>query len=179
MARKPKGSIDTAMAGKVKGITPEMLAASGSEHGHQCAIFQWLALGQNQSATMKVIQAMAFAVPNGGAREAHVGAAMRAEGVKPGIPDIVLPLRRSGYGGLWVELKLPGREREKAGGRSPAQVTWHERLAREGYAVVLAYGWQAACWALVAYECSRLVMGTDGDAIIGLPVDTPPDYGDG
>lgn len=173
MARKPKASIDTAMAGKVKGITPEALAASGTEHGHQCAIFQWIATGGARSYAL-ALSDLTFAVPNGGQREAHVGASMRAEGVKPGVPDIMFPLPRGGYHGLWIELKLPGRERQKDGGRSDKQVIWHKRLAGQGYAVVTAYGWQAACWALVAYINGHLVMDSSGDCIMGLPVDAPP-----
>lgn len=161
------------MAGKGKGITPEALAASGTEHGHQCAIFQWIATGGAWSYG-GVLGDLTFAVPNGGQREAHVGASMRAEGVKPGVPDIMLPIPRGGYHGLWIELKLPGRERQKDGGRSEKQVQWHKRLAAQGYAVVTAYGWQAACWALIAYESSKLVMGCDGDCIMATPVDAPP-----
>lgn len=185
MARKPKVSIEGTKPGQV-GITPEMLAASGTEHGHQCAIFQWIAMGG--ARTHAQCMDLVFAVPNGGDRQAHVGAAMRAEGVKPGVPDMCWPVprmqvgqRASGgtywYHGLYIELKTPKRVREKDGGRQEHQIKWQKRLLEQGYAVVTAYGWQAACWALVAYWNGQLTMPDDGDCLMGLPVDEPPSRG--
>ncbi|QJD54381.1 VRR-NUC domain endonuclease [Aminobacter phage Erebus] len=182
MARKPKASIEGTKPGQV-GITPEMLAASGTEHGHQCAIFQWIAMGG--ARTYAQCMDLVFAVPNGGDRQAHVGAAMRAEGVKPGVPDMCWPVPKMmqgsegldgimRYAGLYIELKTPKRHSEKNGGRQDTQVKWQKRLLEQGYAVVTAYGWQAACWALVAYWEGNLAMPSDGDCLMALPVDAPP-----
>lgn len=45
------------------------------------------------------------AIPNGGWRGKHVGALLKAEGVLSGIPDLCLPLAKSGFHGLYMELK--------------------------------------------------------------------------
>ena len=183
-SKRVLASVEQTNAGTKAGvmITPEQLAASGTEHGHQCAIFQWVATGGARTYGQNMD--LLFAVPNGGDRQAHVGAAMRAEGVKPGVPDMCWPVplkslpgnweEKSWYNGLYIELKVPGRETKKDGGRSDHQIKWHKRLLEQGYAVVTAYGWQAACWALVGYAGGHLRMPENGDCLMGLPVDKAP-----
>ena len=65
-------------------ITPEQLAANPSEHSQQAALFCWAA--QHVGSIPEL--ALLFAIPNGGKRDKITGARMRAEGVKPGVPDI-------------------------------------------------------------------------------------------
>lgn len=129
-------------------MTPEYLAKGGTEHDHQVALFQWIALdGKRWLPKM----AMCFAVPNGGGRTMSVGAMMKAEGVKRGVPDICLPTPCGQYHGLWIELKKPGLHTKKDGGRSEEQKDWHRRLIAERYAVVLCFGWVDAAWTLINY----------------------------
>lgn len=183
MARKLKGSIDTSVVGTKVGamITPEQLAASGTEHGHQVAFFQWVATkGRKVFGTDADLL---FAVPNGGDRQAHVGAAMKAEGVKPGVPDVCWPMpqwdpsmKACVFAGLFIELKKPDQRNKKDGGRSEHQVKWHKRLRAQGYAVVLAYGWQAMAWAAYLYWKGDLRM-KDEDALFADAVDQPPVVG--
>jgi hypothetical protein len=154
--KTPKGSIASTAANAATKVgmilTPEQIAAGGSEHAHQAAIFQWIAIeGRNELRDVDML----FAVPNGGSRTPSVAAAMRAEGVKPGVPDMVLPVPIHYYG-LYIELKVPGRERTRNGGRDDEQVKWHKRLRAMGYAVVTAYGWHAAVGTLRAYYASAL-----------------------
>lgn len=53
---------------------------------------------------------------------------MKAAGVKPGVPDMFLPVAREGCHGLYIELK------RRDGGRvSPEQTAWMDALARQGY----------------------------------------------
>ena len=83
-----------------------------------------------------------FAVPNGGWRAKRTAAAMKAEGVKPGVPDYLLPVGRGGYVGLALELKT-------AKGRvSPEQCEWLAHLAAQGWQAVVARGWEQA-WDVV------------------------------
>lgn len=141
MARRPKQSVSSVDASKVGVIlTPEQIAANGSEHAHQCAFFQWIVLTGSKEYEDLV---WFYAVPNGGDRQVHVGAAMRAEGVKPGVPDTCLPVPVGRYAGLYIELKVPGRENQKDGGLSDKQVKWCNRLAAAHYAVAVAYGWES------------------------------------
>ena len=60
-------------------------------------------------------------------------------GVKPGVPDMFLPVAREGCHGLYIELK------RRDGGRvSPEQTAWMDALARQGYKTALCHGWDAA-----------------------------------
>src|SRR5258705_2513503 len=83
-------------------ITPADLAKSGTEHGAQAVIFCWAALNLQKYPELKWL----FAVPNGGARDKRTGASLKAEGVKPGIPDMCLLVKRGQYAALWIELKV-------------------------------------------------------------------------
>jgi hypothetical protein len=129
-------------------LTPEQLAKAGSEHSHQVALFQWIAItGCKQHPVLRRL----FAIPNGGDRKPSVAAAMKAEGVKPGVPDMCLPIARRGFHSLWIELKRPIYATHKNGGCSEAQMEWHEVLRNEGHSVVVAYGWEGAVAALLDY----------------------------
>lgn len=143
-------------------LTPEQIASSGSEHAHQAAIFQWIAL---KGRLMLADVDMLYAIANGGGRTPSVAAAMKAEGVRPGVPDMCLPVPAGQYAGLYIELKVPGRETTRDGGRDPKQVDWAKRLRGKHYAVVTAYGWHAAVDVLRVYYSGALRMRADGDAL--------------
>jgi hypothetical protein len=161
-------------------ITPQQLAKAGREHDHQVAVFQWVAVsGVKRHPDM----ALLHAIPNGaklkgiGTDEGRAeGGRMKAEGVRSGVPDMMLPVsvRAPFYPGLYIELKKPGREREKDGGRSDEQVKWHKLLRAQGYAVVTAYGWQAAASTLADYFAGKLVMPVGGDCMFGLARENAP-----
>ncbi|EPA95271.1 VRR-NUC domain-containing protein [Pseudomonas sp. G5(2012)] len=68
--------------------------------------------GLEQSALMAELRArmpevadLIFHVPNGGHRVKAVAAKLKAQGVKAGIPDLVLPMARGGFFGLYIEFK--------------------------------------------------------------------------
>ncbi|QIG68855.1 VRR-NUC endonuclease domain-containing protein [Rhizobium phage RHph_Y55] len=175
--RKPKASVDPSVVGTKAGalITPEQIAASGTEHAHQAAFFQWIAItGSRAMENTHLI----FAVPNGGDRKASVAASLKAEGVKSGVPDVCWPIPKrtmwADYHGLWIELKRPGLETKKDGGRSGQQVEWHAELINQGYAVVLAFGWQSMAWAVYLYSIGELRMPTSGDAMWATAVSEAP-----
>lgn len=144
-------------------ITPEQIVekGKGSEHSHQCALMQWVALNGRQWPDLDLL----FAVPNGGDRSMSVAAAMKAEGVKSGVPDLCLPVPRGGYPGLWIEMKRPGEARKAQGGRSENQVKWHKRLVAQRYAVVTCYSWKAAIKAIQLYYFGGSLAGEDGDSL--------------
>lgn len=179
VVRKPKGSIDPAARNTKIGsiLTPYQIAASGSEHVEQSAIFQWIAI---EGKSWNELLALLFAIPNGGERSQSVAASLKAEGVRPGVPDMCLPVavvQRDGIGrypGLWLELKRPGLEGRMLGGRSDKQRDWHVALLAQGYACATAYGWQAACWVLKLYLDGDLVMPDTGDCFMAPATDHPP-----
>lgn len=48
------------------------------------------------------------AIPNGDFRGWGVGVKLKAEGVIPGVPDLFMPVARSGFHGFYLELKRSG-----------------------------------------------------------------------
>ena len=115
-------------------ITPEQLARSGTEHGHQAALFAWAASQINKYPDLKWL----FAIPNGGQRSASQGAQLRAEGVKRGVPDIMLPVPTKQYHGMFVELKVgknvPSDDQEK----------YLFYLNENNYYTIVCYSWTEA-----------------------------------
>lgn len=128
-------------------ITPESLAASGSEDGHQMAVMQWCALNRSAYPDTEWL----FAIPLGGKRHIVTAMRMRATGSKRGVADLFLPVARHGYHGMFIELKLPERRNQKNGGRSDDQIKWQAALTGQGYHYVVAYGWFEVVAAICAY----------------------------
>ena len=75
-----------------------------------------------------------FAIPNGGGRSMAQGAALKSEGVSPGVPDIFIPAWS-----LWVEMK-----RSTGGTVSPAQRDWISYLESIGHTVIVGKGFEDA-----------------------------------
>jgi len=188
MARKAavKAGMDPDLAGTEVGklISPEQIAKSGTEHGHQCAVMQWVALVGMKSDIAELLW-MLHAVPNGGDRSKSVGASMKAEGVKKGVPDLCLPVPMGSpdgtgigwegvYPGLYIEMKTPEAFAKKDNGCSAEQLEWHRRLRAQGYAVAVCAGWQSACWALGLYLHGELVMPEGGGALLASACEHPP-----
>jgi len=86
-------------------------------------------------------------IPNGGYRPKKTGATMRQSGVKPGFPDIFLPVARKGRHGLFVELKSV----KKSAKVSLVQQIVMLRLIDYGYEAVVCYGWEEAYKAIISY----------------------------
>lgn len=84
--------------------------------------------------------ALLYAVPNGGARSRKTAVDLKAEGVKPGVPDYCLPVARGGFHGLYLELKTA------KGAVRPAQRAWLAALTEQGYMAVVCRQWEQA-WA--------------------------------
>ena len=100
------------------------------EHREQVFLFSWAAW----AATERPELALMFAVPNGGRRDAVTGKRLKDEGVKPGVPDIILPVARGEYHGLFIELKAG------AGRPSAEQRGWLAALTAQGYRAAVCRG---------------------------------------
>lgn len=70
--------------------------------------------------------------PNGGQRDAFTGAQMKALGVKPGFPDLILPVRTTTHVGLVIEMKT------EEGRTSALQDEWLEHLQDNGWLTIIA-----------------------------------------
>ena len=101
-----------------------------SEHQHQVEYFNWLHF---LSGLDDDITALIYAVPNGGYRRPKEAIRLKAEGVKPGIPDINIDVPRLGFHGARIEMK------NQLGTVSEAQKNIHHLLRQQGYYTVVCY----------------------------------------
>lgn len=113
-----------------------------SESVEQQCLFRWAAYQTGKYAEL----CMLHHIPNGGKRSKSEAIRFKAEGVKPGLPDICLPVARGGYHGLYIELK-----RRKGGTVSGEQQGWIKALTREGYRATVCKGWEEAAAEIVSY----------------------------
>lgn len=111
------------------------------ESGHQEALFSWAAY---RTGLMPELQYM-YHVPNGGKRDKATAAVLKRQGVKAGVPDIMLPAARAGYHGLYIELKAGENTTTKK------QKEWLEYLRQQGYYTAVCYGWQPAAQLIEQY----------------------------
>lgn len=120
------------------------------EHQHQVALINWARRVPLQPASdvkpgAKVADYL-LAIPNGGKRSGpREGMRLKAEGVKPGVSDLLLPLRRGGYAGLWLELKAPGKK------PTAEQLDWIERMNLARYFATWCDEWTLAAHVITAY----------------------------
>ena len=115
-----------------------MRNAGKSEHDEQKRVILWL----------RKKRLLFCAVPNGGKRSKSVARRLWAEGVSPGVPDILIfdrPFHLPFVRGVAIEMK-----REAGGSISPEQAEWHSSLSARGWYVVTAQGADAAISTLVS-----------------------------
>lgn len=142
-------------------MTPEQIAKD-SEHSHQAALMCWCAMNKHNDPRLDLL----FAIPNGGERNRVVASKLKAEGVKPGVPDLCLPVAapkyernttitdqiRHWYCGLFIEMKKPSVKHKRkvpadkwdTGGVSADQKIMLANLEQQGYKVVVCYSWYEA-----------------------------------
>ena len=113
-------------------MTPDDLAKSGSEAAHQAALFCYFQINRNKYPGSELL----FAIPNGGYRDKITAGRLKATGVKAGVPDICLPVKRGLFSGLWIELKKDYKQKVSA-----EQREWIDTLRLQGYAALVCVGW--------------------------------------
>lgn len=107
----------------------------------QEALFRWAEYEQGRHPELGLM----YHVPNGGSRHPKEAANLKRQGVKPGVPDVCLPVARGGYHGLYIEMKAG---KNKA---TEHQKQWMAELNEQGYLAVVCYGWQEAADVLKKY----------------------------
>lgn len=122
--------------------TPMDMCKSGTEFGEQSALIQWVRYQSKREALLDLL----IAIPNGGERGKAAAAKAKAEGVRPGVSDLFLPVPRHGHHGLWLEMK-----RHIGGRESDEQKEWARLMREQGYAYVCCHGWQSAASALLQW----------------------------
>jgi len=111
------------------------------EHQEQSALIAWARVMSGKHPELDRL----YAIPNGGGRAKREGGRLKAEGVRPGVLDLHLPVPRLGVPGLWIEIKAKG------GRMRPEQKEEAAALAVDGFAVVIAWNWEAAKDAILQY----------------------------
>ena len=111
------------------------------EESEQAAILEWAEYEKRKHPELELL----YHVPNGGKRDAKTAAILKRCGVKDGVPDLVLPVARCGYHGLYIELKV-GKNRT-----SKNQDRWLENLNAQGYKAVVCYGFNETTNMILRY----------------------------
>ena len=111
------------------------------EHDEECALFEWARMNEGFYPELRLLHA----IPNGGWRHKATAARLKREGVKPGVPDVCLPVARHGWHGLYIEMKV--------GYNKPTdnQEQWLRDLELQGYMTEVCYDWQNAANIIEAY----------------------------
>ena len=111
------------------------------EEREQQAVMEWAAWMQGKYPELRRL----YHIPNGGKRDKATAAVLKSLGVKPGVPDLCLPVPRGGYHGLYIEMKA-------VGGRPAAeQREWLEELHEQGYRAAVCVGADAAIAVIEGY----------------------------
>lgn len=112
------------------------------EANEQEKLFRWAAY----MAAVRPELSLMFHVPNGGSRNKMEAANLKRQGVKPGVPDIFLPVPSDDFHGLFIEMKY-GKNT-----LTDNQKKFISNLKKQGYAVAVCY----SCDEAIADICKYL-----------------------
>lgn len=107
----------------------------------QINIINWARSVQDDYPALKWL----MHIPNGGKRNISEAAKFKKMGVKAGVADLLLPVPKGVYNGLWIELKY---------GKNTLQDSQQEFLAdmeNNGYFVCTCYSKEAAVILILEY----------------------------
>ena len=113
-----------------------------SEYHEQSALIQWARSMQGQYPELRYL----FHIPNGGWRHKATAGRMKAQGVRPGVPDLFLPIPRPG---LWLEMKYGTNQ------LTAHQSRWCRALHDAGYHVMVCWSTEEAIAAIERYLNER------------------------
>ena len=113
-----------------------------TEAQEQKALFEWARWNAKRYPALELL----YHIPNGGSRNPIEAHNLKGQGVKPGVPDICLPVPSHHYTALYIELK-----RRKGGRVSEAQKRMLFKLNKYGNMAVVAYGFEDAKRIILEY----------------------------
>lgn len=148
---------------KGKKITPEQLAASGTEDGNQAALFCWAADNVDNYPPLKWLHA----IPNGGQRHIAEATKLVATGTRSGVLDTFLPwpvrlhqqtydIWEKVYCGCYIEMKKEKYRNSRDGGCTKEQLEFIAYASSAGYYCKVCYTWEEARDCLINYLEGRL-----------------------
>lgn len=121
------------------------VATEGTEHQNQALVFRWAEARTGAHPELALLHAIPNFAGRLGKATAFQGFQLKREGRKRGVPDICLPCPRGQFHGFYGELKV-GKNKP-----SPEQKQWVDALQKQGYYVVVRWGWEAMVEAIDAY----------------------------
>lgn len=119
----------------------KLFANPKTEAQHQMNVIRWSMAVRDTYPELCLLHH----IPNGGSRDPIEAKRLKEQGVKPGVPDLCLPVARGQYHGLYIEMKT------ETGKTSPEQDWWVEEITRQGYFVEVCHGWESAVRTLEWY----------------------------
>lgn len=122
-------------------FTKDGKGIEASEELEQETLFMWTRSNESKYPELKLL----LHIPNGGQRPLSEAKRFKAQGVKAGVPDLLLPVACNGYHGLFIEMK------SMSGRASKDQLYWIDELNKEGYLAVICYGWTEAANKIMEY----------------------------
>lgn len=122
------------------------------EDAEQKALFEW---AQYQPCAGGKMSTFLVHIPNGGYRKPQEAARLKSLGVTPGVSDLLFPLPRLGYHGLWIEMKRQLKHfrtpAEAKAAVSHEQQSWLTLMKLHQYAGAVCYGADEAMRLLTGY----------------------------
>lgn len=113
-----------------------------TEHEVQKNVIQWCTWMENgKYPELKML----FAVPNGMFTTKASAGKAKAEGLKSGVPDLILPVPANGYIGMAIEMKV-GKNKP-----TENQLWWLKSLAKYGWYCTVCWSYEDAVEALTEY----------------------------
>lgn len=126
-----------------------------SEHEEQSAVINWW---WRYSHEHGLEERLLFAIPNGANKSMAAAAKFKREGLRAGVPDLMLARPRGDfnlsnpprghfkYGALMIEMKRIGGDKP-----TQAQQEYHALLQAQGYSVLTCFGADEAISAITEY----------------------------
>lgn len=116
------------------------MSRSKDEAREQGAFFEWVRLMECHDERFKQF----FHPPNGGSRNVIEAVALKRQGVRKGVSDVILLVPSSGFHGLVIEMKKPIKKGESKPVVSHEQQEFIERCRKFNYMAEVAYSCEEA-----------------------------------
>lgn len=102
---------------KPDAMTAQRKPRRDDEHTEQVVFFNRIRTLALNDPRYALAVSRTFAIPNGGGRSKRTAGRLKAEGVKPGVPDVALSMPSLTFHGLFIEMKSltgqPSREQRE------------------------------------------------------------------
>lgn len=121
----------------------EQGATAPTEAQEQIRLIAWVDANMHICPQLRWL----FHPANGEYRHPATAGRLKAMGVRPGVPDIILPVNSKGYVGMAIELKRSDGSNKATAGQSE----WLHFLRREGWQTHVCYGAAEAIAAIKQY----------------------------